>query len=58
MLSQHCCMADINEAYEGSLALQAVQLRAPTVWVWGHVYPALLPRFSYPPRVRHSYAVN
>jgi uncharacterized membrane protein (UPF0182 family) len=58
MLSQHKCMADIYEAYQGSLALRAVQLRAPTVWVWGHVFPTLFPRLGRPPRVRHSYTGN
>jgi len=42
----------------GSLGLRAVQLRAPTVWVWGHVFPALLPRLGRPRRVRHSYTGN
>ena len=42
----------------GSLALRAVCLRAPTDWVWGHVCPALLPRFSHPQRVRHCDAGN
>jgi hypothetical protein len=58
MLSQHKCMADIYEAYQGSLALRAVQLRAPTVWVWGYVYTALLPCVGCPKHVRHSYAIN
>jgi len=58
MLSQHNRMADIYEAYDGSLALRAVRLRAPTVWVWGHVCTALLLCLGRPPHIRHSYAGN
>ncbi len=58
ILSQHNCMADIYEACSDSLSLRAVCSRAPTVWVRGHVYPALLPCFSRHPHVCHSYSTN
>jgi hypothetical protein len=57
VLSQHCRTAEVYEACKVHLRY-GLCLRAPTVWVGGHVYPALFPRFSHHPRVRHSYTGN